>query len=63
VPDYVVRIKIKDVTEGDIRDLASRIMEAHGDAYDADRGDFTIEAARVEGANTFSVDLDEGGDE
>lgn len=62
MPDYVLKIEIRDVTEGDVRLLASDILDDHGDTFDADLGSFVITASVKEGGNTFPIDLDDGQD-
>lgn len=54
--DYRITVTIKDVTEGDVSDVAQSIWDEHARALDADRGDFLVEVSRVEGRISFDTD-------
>jgi len=55
--DYRLTITVKDVAPGDMRMLGDAIMDEHGEAFDASRGDFEITASVKSGAAWFPIDL------
>lgn len=59
MPDFVLTIDVKNVAKGDVRGLVDRIMERHGEDFDAERGDFAIRVSERHGDAFFPVDLEE----
>lgn len=43
---YKIVIELENVAEGDATDLAQGIWDEHGDAFDADRGEFKVSISR-----------------
>lgn len=39
---YVITIQLENVSDGDATDLAQQIYDEHGEALDADRGEFRV---------------------
>ena len=56
MPNFEVRIEVRDVTRGDIEELVEDLMEQHGVNYDAPKGDFVI---RVFSIDSTEIDLEE----
>lgn len=48
MPDFRLKVTIRDVAEGDATDVAQDIWDTHAESLDASRGDFMIEVLRVE---------------
>lgn len=54
--EFEIRVRLKDVTEGDAQMVAQAIVDDHGDDLDYDRGDMTVDVLTVQGTATFATD-------
>ena len=62
MPDFRITIDVKNVAKGDIKSLCQSIVDAHGDDFDAARGEFVVRTAErpgQSGENYFSYDWEE----
>lgn len=57
--DIRVTIELKDVGKGDVKGLIEDILEAHGDNFDAQRGDFVCTASVKEHGSYFPYDWED----
>jgi hypothetical protein len=65
MPDFRIRIDIKNVTRGDIVELCNELLSEHGENFDAQRGEFVIHTSTREGQsgeNYFPFDWTEDED-
>ena len=51
--DFRVTIEVKDVAKGDIKGLVEDILDAHGDNFDAQVGDFVVSTSVQEAGSYF----------
>lgn len=49
MPDYRIRIDIKNVARGDVVSLCEDILAKWGDDFDAARGEFVVRTSKREG--------------
>jgi len=56
MPDYRIIIDIKDVTDGDVNDVAQQIYDEHAESLDAKLGDFIMQVNVVQGSTEFVTD-------
>jgi hypothetical protein len=52
--EFVIAIRVRDVAEGDVTDLAQQVWDEHAESFDAPRGDFELSISMVHpGGNSF----------